>query len=174
MTSDSNSTAQDLATSALQQYSVLSKGFLTQQTADPDPTINRKPWIDEPEGSVPFDPQAGVALGAVGGSQVLITLVVPMGYDGVIKFLSHNTVFPFNDFSGDLQWQLLVDGRAIRNFDNMLAQKGTIGIPRPISPIRIYSGQIITYVVNHLANVALNGNVVASLNGYLYPSQGNS
>ena len=81
-------------------------------------------------------------------------------------------MFPFNDFSGDLQWQLLQNGKAIRNFDNVLAQKGTIALPRPIPPLRIYSGDVVAWVVDHLANGALNGNTVCTLNGYFYPSQG--
>lgn len=167
-----NMDAQDLATIALQQQSALATGVLVQQADDPSTYYPKRPWIDEPSGALPFDPQNGVALGAVGGSQVVLTLNVPLGYDGVIKYLSCNTVFPFNDFSGDLQWQLLQNGRAIRNFDNILAQKGTIQIPRPISPLRIYGGDIITWVVNHVANVGLNGNIVCSLNGYFYPIQG--
>ena len=169
----SNTDSQDLATIALSQFSVISTGMLTQQTDNPTPTYPKRPWIDEPSGSSPFDAQGAFGLsGAVPQTGVVLTLNVPVGQDGVIKFLSCNTVFPFNDFSGDLQWQLLQNGRAVRNFDNILAQKGTIQIPRPISPLRIYSGDIITWVINHLANGALNGNVVCTLNGYFYPSQG--
>jgi hypothetical protein len=172
-TSDqANSVAQRLISDALQQQHSLSSGFLQSQIDNPTSTYPKRPWIDEPDGSVPFDPQNGLTLGAVGGSQIVLTLLVPIGMDGVIKGISHNTVFPFSDFSGDLQWQLLQNGRAIRNFDNMLAQKGTIAVTRPISPLRIYSGDTITYVVNHLANAGLNGQVVCSVTGYFYPLQG--
>lgn len=169
-----NVTAQDLATSALQQWNALQNGVLNEQVDNPTPYVVKKPWIDEPDGSVPFDPQNGVALGAISAviPQVILNMLVPVGFDGVIKRLSCNTVFPFNNFSGDLQWQLRQNGRPIRNFDNILAQKGTIEIPREISPIRIYSGDLIQWVVFHLANVGLNGQVVCSLNGYFYPNQG--
>jgi hypothetical protein len=131
-----------------------------------------RPWIDEPEGSVPFDEQDGVTLPAVGaGFTIVQRFQVPLGYDGVIKYLSNNFLGGgFVDFSGDIVWQILADNRPIRNFNNIRANKGTTGIPRPVSPIRIYSGQVITYVVNHVANVALAGQVVCSLTGYLYPS----
>lgn len=167
-------TAQDLATIALAQWSALQGGALQGEATNPTTYYPRRPWIDEPDGSVPFDFQNGVALGVVGGSQVIIDFIVDLGKDGVIKYMSNNTVFPFNDFSGDLQWQLLINGKAVRNFDNMLAQKGTIGIPRPVSPIRLYSSDHVQVLVNHLANVGLNGNVVSSLSGYFYPSQGAS
>lgn len=169
----SNTAAQDLATIALSQQSALDTGVLSTQVFDPTTYYPKRPWIDEPSGSNPFDQQGAALLaGVVGETFTVLTLLVPQGFDGVIKYLSCNATFPFNDFSGDLQWQLLQNGRAIRNFDNILAQKGTIQIPRPISPLRIYSGDTITWVINHIANAALNGNVVCTLNGYFYPIQG--
>jgi hypothetical protein len=173
MSDNSSVISQGLSASALQQWNSLQNGVLNEQTNNPTPYVVKRPWIDEPDGSEPFDPQNGVALGVISANpQVILNLQVPTGSDGVIKFLSCNTTFPFNDFSGDLQWQLRQNGRPIRNFDNILAQKGTIQIPRPISPIRIYSGDLIQWVVFHLANAGLNGNVVCSLNGYFYPNQG--
>jgi len=169
-----NPTAQDLATVALAQWSALQNGVLQEEQSNPTTYYPKRPWIDEPDGSVPFDYQQGLGLPAVGGSVILIDFFVDVGKDGVIKFMSNNCIFPFNDFSGDIQWQLLVNGKAVRNFDNMLAQKGTVGIPRPVSPIRLYSSDHVQVICNHLANVALNGNVVSSLLGYLYPSQGAS
>ncbi len=134
--------------------------------------VTLKPWIDEPEGSVPFDEQNGIALPLIGaGDTVVLTFVVPIGYDGVIKWLSNNFLGGgFVGFSGDIVWRLFADNKTIRNFSNIQAEKGTPGIPRQISPIRIYSGQTITYTVNHVANVALNGQVVCSLVGYIYPT----
>jgi hypothetical protein len=131
-----------------------------------------RPWIDEPEGSVPFDEQGGITLPAIGpGFSTVLSFQVPLGYDGVIKYLSNNFLGGgFVDFSGDIVWQILADNRPIRNFSNIRANKGTTGIPRPVSPIRIYSGQVISYVVNHFANIGLAGQVVVSLTGYLYPS----
>ena len=169
-----NTIAQGLISTGLQQWAKLQAGALNEQTANPTPYINRRPWIDEPDGSVPFDPQGGVAIGnpPPAAQQVVLSMLVPTGYDGVIKAISCNTAFPFNDFSGDLVWRLLQNGRAVRNFDNILAQKGTVQQPRNISPIRIYSGDLVQFVVTHIANVALNGNIICTLGGYFYPSQG--
>lgn len=169
-----NPTAQSLLELAnLHQLNVKGADILSVQ----DPTENiviKRPWIDEPSGAVPFDAQAGINLPAVGaGDVVVLTMMVPQGYDGVIKWISNNVNFGgFVQFSGDIVWRIEADQKPIRNFENILAEKGTIDIPRPVSPIRIYSGQTITYVVNHEANVALNGQVVCSLSGYFYPSRG--
>ena len=134
----------------------------------------RRPWLDPPPGFLPFDEQNGIALPGLGGADtVVLQFQVPDGYDGVINYISNNiTGGGFVDFSGDIVWRIEADGRPIKNFENIRNQKGTIQQPRQVSPIRIYSGQVITYVVNHVANGALAGNVICSCNGYYYPNKG--
>lgn len=130
-----------------------------------------RPWLEAPEGAVPFDPQTTAALGLIGTSVVVVSLTVPDGYDGVINAFSWNFAGGgFVQGSGDLQAQILRNGAAVRNYDNILVEKGTVAIPRPISPLRIYSGQVITLVVNHIANGLLAGNLIAGFSGYFYPS----
>jgi hypothetical protein len=136
----------------------------------PTYVVNR-PWVEPPEGSVPFDPQIAIALPAVAATAVIVALVVPDGYDGVINAYSWNiTGGGFVQGSGDLQVQMLRNGAAIRNYDNILVEKGTISTPRPISPLRVYSGQAISLVINHVANGLLAGNVIGCFSGYFYPS----
>ena len=142
--------------------------------ANPVATSQRV-WVNEPPGSVPFDEQGGITLGAVptpGVDQPVVTMIVPHGFDGVIKYISNNsTDLTFVDFSGDLIWRILVNGRPIRNFGNILASKGTTQQGRIISPIRIFSGDIVTYTVQFAAG-AVTGQVICSLNGYYFPSKG--
>jgi hypothetical protein len=68
--------------------------------------------------------------------------------------------------------QVLRDGSPVRNYENIVVEKGSVAIPRPIAPLRIFSGQTINLVVNHVSNILLNGNMVGSFVGYFYPSQG--
>lgn len=140
--------------------------------AKQDPTyVVQRPWIEEPEGAVPFDPQLSVALGVVGVTTTIVELVVPDGYDGSIKRYSWNfTGGGFVQGSGDLVVQVLRDGAPVRNYDNITVEKGTIATPRDISPLRVYSKQTISLVINHVANALLNGNVIGSFVGYFYPS----
>lgn len=140
----------------------------------PIDTIKR-PWLDPPEGSVTFDQSNTmvVPLPAIGTEAVVVSMVVPDGMDGVINAWSWNfTGGGFTQGSGDISVQMLRNAAAVRNFENVLVEKGSIQIPRPVSPIRIWSGQTINIVVAHDANVTLNGNVVGSLLGYFYPSKG--
>lgn len=158
---------------ALHQLSVKGADILEVQSPSENIVIKR-PWIDEPSGSVSFDEQGGITLGVVGtGPQVVLTFIVPNGFDGVIKNLSNNVNFGgFVQFSGDLIWRLKQNGRPIKNYSNILAEKGTTQAPRIVSPIRIYSGDIITWEIEHVANPLLAGQIICSLGGYTYPSKG--
>lgn len=144
--------------------------------AKQDPTyVVRRPWLDAPQGLIPFDEQTAVALlnpiVLPAGNQEVVAHVVPDGYDGVINAYSWNFVGGgFTEGSGDLVVQLLRDGIPIRNYENITVEKGTIAAARPISPLRIYSKQRISLVINHVANPLLNGNVNGSLVGYDYPA----
>lgn len=142
--------------------------------ANPSITAQR-PWVNEPMGSVPFDEQGVVTLGAApspGVDEPVVTVVVPQGFDGVIRYISNNTTDPaFVDGSGDLVWKILINGRPARNFGNILVRKGTMAQGRIISPIRVFSGDVITYTVQFAAGT-VTGQVVCSLNGYFYPSRG--
>lgn len=180
-----NSQASELLNLAALHNTLLVNGQLIatgtgDNTVSPLPTgIIKKPWLDAPPGALPYDFGGSVALGAVGSSvivpmtagQTTYSFVVPSGYDGVINAWSWNfTGGGFVDGSGDLQAQIYRNGAVIRGFDNVTVQKGTIGIPRQVPPIRVFSGDVISLQVNHLANGLLAGNIVGSFVGYFYPN----
>lgn len=149
----------------------ISTGTGDQASYQQPSAIVKRPWIDPPDGSVSYDQHGVLALPVPGNSGNVLSFTVPDGYDGVINAFSWNFVGGgFTDGSGTIIVQLLRGNAAIRNYDNILVQCGTVGVPRPISPIRIYSGQTITMFVNHASDPTLNGNVVGSILGYFYPS----
>jgi hypothetical protein len=168
--------AQDLQTLFQQHLSIAHTGVLTstQNVLPQSPSITiKRPWLEPPEGYSSFDSQQGGALPIVGGLLTLVMLTVDPGWDGVINFLSCNFVGGgFQDFSGSIVWSLYRNSSPIRNYNNITAQKGTVQQQRQISPIRIYSGDVITFQITHPNNVALNGNVVCSITGYTYPNRG--
>jgi hypothetical protein len=166
---------------AIQQAKLGNGGFFiaipssSSQPSDGVTEFSRRPWLDPPLGSYAFDEQDGISLPAISATvfTVVLQFQVPNGSDGVINFVSNNFIAGgFADFSGDIIWQILLNGKPVRNFSNIRAQKGTPAQGRQVSPIRIYSNQLVQYVVRHNANVALTGGqVVCSLNGNYYPSQ---
>lgn len=179
----SNTSATDLTELiAVHQAKLGNGGFFTSvpdvnspPQGDGVAEITRRPWLDPPLGSYAFDEQDGILLPAVSATvfTAVLTFRVPNGSDGVINFISNNFLGGgFTNFSGDIIWQILANGRPIRNFSNIRAEKGTVNQGRIISPIRIYSNQVIQYVVRHAANgVLTGGQVICSCNGNYYPSQ---
>ena len=178
-----------LATLAAQHAAIANSQVLastnTNTSLATQPVLDiRRPWIEPPEGFSPFDFQCGVALPVLGaasatnltpalGATAVGSFTVDAGYDGVINALSCNfTGAGFTDFSGDLTFILFAGNQPVRNFNNIQAQKGTVQQPRQVSPIRMYSGVIYTWVVIHNSNVSLNGQVVCTLTGYTYPNRG--
>lgn len=157
----------------LHQLSVKGVDVLEQQNSNENIVIKR-PWIDEPSGSVSFDEQNGITLPTSGMPAAIVqTFNVPDGFDGVLKNLANNVNFGgFVQFSGDIVWRLKINGRPVKNYSNILSEKGTTAAPRIISPIRLYSKDVVTWEVEHVSNNLLAGQIITSLGGYTYPSKG--
>lgn len=135
-------------------------------------STSRRVWLDEPPGSVPFDEQNSYTLtGAVAPEVTILTVVVPAGFDGIIKWISNNIIPAGSFVPGSVIWSIRVDGRPYRNFGIITQEKGTIAQGREVSPIRVFAGDVVTY--NIIEQVAgLSGSTVVSLTGYFYPSKG--
>lgn len=132
------------------------------------------PWIHPPDNFQAFDQVAAIATPDVAtGDITVLQFEVPFGWDGVIRRLSHNyTGAGFVQGTGGIIWRLLVDGQAVRNYDSMLVEFGSVQSPRCTDGIRIYSRQIIKYVVNVTGiNFQPSGvsQTICCLAGWIYP-----
>ena len=133
------------------------------------------PWVEAPQNFLSFDEFGKVALPVSPSvDTTILSMLVPDGYDGIIKAFALNFVGGgFVQGSGDIVWRILIDGQAVRNFSNITAEKGSPEQPRPLAGgIRIFSGQLVTAVVNHASNVGLAGDATASFVGWFYPAKG--
>lgn len=133
------------------------------------------PWVEAPQNFLSYDEFGLVALPASPSvDATILSMLVPDGYDGVIKTISLNfTGGGFVQGSGDIVWRILIDGQAVRNFSNITTEKGSPEQPRPLSGgIRVFSGQLVTAVVNHASNVGLSGDATAGFGGWFYPAKG--
>jgi hypothetical protein len=182
---DPNSIGQDLEELAGLHQSILgNRGLLSSVAGEqgipglvlPESLEVKKPWIDPPSGALMFDPQGSIVLPnpPPSADTIVLTYPVPLGYDGVINYLSCNfTGGGFVQGSGDLIWRILINQKPLLNFNSITSEKGTPQQGRHIGYIRVYSGDVLQWVVNHASNPALNGNVICSFTGYIYPSRGN-
>lgn len=136
------------------------------------------PWLFPPPDSQAFDPVAAIATPAVGaGNTLVLTLIVPPGFDGVVRRLSHNYTGPgFPQGSGYIVWQLLLNGNAVRNYDAMTVEFGSAAWPRKIDGIRVKSGDVLQYFVNLPNGTGFvlpgNTNIICGMGGWLYPREG--
>lgn len=150
------------------------EGAVTQPIglpANPAATSKRV-WLDEPPGAVPFDEQAnGELTGIAGATTTVLTLRVPAGFDGVIKWISNNVVPPLVFNYGDITWGIYINNRPIRNFGSIMQEKGTIAQGRQVSPIRLFANDVLTYVVTEVLG-GMAGMTAVSVTGYYYPSKG--
>lgn len=120
----------------------------------------------------PFYPVAALELPAVGaGEQVVLSFTVPAGYDGAISAIGHVfTGAGFTPSSGDIIWRLRRSGQFFRNFENLNAEFGDIQNPTDIDGVlRIYENEVIEYLVEHVSEVALVGDIVCKLRGRIWP-----
>lgn len=141
----------------------------------PNPAATqRRVWLDEPPGSIPFDEQGTLTIPVTPGVDFpVVSFTVPQGSDGVIKWISNNvtgTNVPFQ--AGMLLWKIQINSRPVRNFGFIAQEKGTIYQGREISPIRIFSGNVVTYTVSLSSANAITGQTVCSATGYYFPSKG--
>lgn len=129
----------------------------------------KPPWIDPPDDAIPFDPAGVINTPLVGATANILVLQVPNGCDGVIKRFSCNINAPFVDGSGQLIWRITIDGRPVRNYDNMLVQMGTPASPRITDGIRVFSGQQVVMTVTNVAYAAGGTQTYGFFGGYFYP-----
>lgn len=123
---------------------------------------------------LPFDLQASIALPApVALGSIVLAYPVPPGWDGVITSLIFQVAAGgFVQGSGALVARILADGAAIKGYDNILTELGSVQTPRRTDGIRIYSGQLVQLVVDNMSLAVGGGFLIASFIGHLFQRGG--
>jgi hypothetical protein len=141
--------------------------------------VTRPIWIDPPDNWQNVDQVTYALLPAIGGTVVIVSFQVPLGYNGIINRIANNFVGGgWVEGSGDVIWKILADGGTppgATSYANIVASLGSPANPVPISGFRIFENQVITLVAfNNPAGpdggVVVSGQRVGGrLMGYLYP-----
>ena len=135
------------------------------------------PWMYQAPGFESFDLQGVVATPTVAaGETTVITLPVPIGWDGVIHRIGHGYIGGGGWQEGDtrLTWRILINGnQPQKNYGAMTTSFGSIGHPRDIAGIVVLAGQQILYRVINTDNILAGGTSIwACFSGYFWRSQG--
>jgi len=146
---------------------------------------SRPPWIEAPAGARTILSQGIIPTPAASGvDQTVQTYIVPPGWDGVISEIANFYTGPGLTIAAALlAWRIERNGQAFKHFDNIQVAFGTYttggGLQTKVlpTPIRIFAGDVITYVVNHASGSGLpvaGTQIVTYLGGWLYPKPAGS
>lgn len=140
--------------------------------------VSKPPWIERPAAGEPFNPAEAIVIPAIGSTSTIIEFRVPIGRSGVIKWLG-------NEFEGggwingdgNLIWQLLVNGAAVKNHERIVMSLGTVQNPRETATIRLRENDLVKFTVLNNPNGPTGGIppagqlVLATLSGWFYPKE---
>jgi hypothetical protein len=131
------------------------------------------PWIYPPAEFEPIDDVEYVALPAIGTSAVVLERIVDPGYNGMIQAIANNFVGGgWSEGSGDVTWQIVINGAPLPGYDSILASLGSPANPvRHPSGFRIQEGQKIQLIVFNNAVVLAGQLSGGRWQGYLYPKE---
>jgi hypothetical protein len=157
------------------------KNYSGRSLAQPDAPnyLGRPPHLDMPAGAQPYFTPGTIATPAANGTDTtVLQFQVPIGWDGVIQRIANFYTGPgFTIGSGDFVWRIERNGQPIRGFDSIPCSFGTFGnggvTPYEIStsPILIFEGELISWVVNHAVTSVLpigGTSIFAFCGGYFY------
>lgn len=144
----------------------------------------QRPWVSMPAEGRRFKPISVLAVPAApftGLDTTVLSVTVPIGYDGVITDFVCN-IDPgtsgstgFIEGSGDLVWRLRANNRHLRDLGNIQTSLGSLTAPNPVprGGIRVWSQDELVFSVSFAvgadARIAADARVVCSITGWYYP-----
>lgn len=141
-----------------------------QALAAPGTSVVLPIWCFPGVDSEAFDFVKYIALPGVGAQGIIVSFVVPDGYNGIIKHLGNVYIGSgFTEGSGSLQWQLLDNNVPVANYENIPASLGATAAPSEVYSIRIKQGELIQLVVNNISLVVGGTFSGGRIGGWFYP-----
>ena len=138
-------------------------------------SVQKPLWVDPPDQWENIDLLNYVALPAIAAQANVISFQIPLGRNGVIRKVACNFVGGgWVEGTGDVTWQILVDGApppGATSYDNILASLGSPANPVEIPGFRVFENQVLSVVVRNAAVVVAGQLSGARLIGYLYPRE---
>lgn len=134
-----------------------------------------EPFNTPPEGNVPLNQLGSVAgAGTASTSPILLSFVVPYGWDGLIRFIINQyTGTNFTNNSGMLIWALRINGLYVMGYEDIRSQFGGNTNGAEIIPgIPVKSGQLVEVICTVSPIFVPDGGsqLIAQVTGFLYPN----
>jgi hypothetical protein len=146
------------------------------QAICPGMKYSQPPWIKQPVQGKRFSKISSIALPAADGTDnLVVSFVVPTGYDGVIiSNVNEYTGTGFQEGSGDLVWRVQLNRRWVKDYGAITTTIGSLVIPYSVNngAIRLQSGMLVRYWVNRSVGSLGNldgGRIICGLFGWFYP-----
>jgi hypothetical protein len=135
------------------------------------------PWIKMPAQGKRFQNVGSISLPAADGADhVVLSFLVPHGFDGVGTSLVQNyTGAGFVEGSGDLTWRIQLNMRYPKDLGMMTTQVGSLNIVTPTvnaGNLLLQSDQLVQYIVNRSvasSGTLIGGRIVCAILGWNYP-----
>lgn len=137
---------------------------------DPNTFSSVPPWVERPASGESFTPSSAIPLQAAPSAAVIVQFQVPNGRSGVLKWLA--TGFEgggWQNGDGNLVWQILINGAAVKNYDKILTTLGSSEIPFPIAGVRLRENDVVQLSVQNKGVLAAGQRVFGLLSGWYYP-----
>lgn len=146
------------------------------------------PWQTIPPDGKSFDqvgvigtPASGSGIPGVPGVEtVVVSLLCPLGYDGIVLGISNNFIgASFNPGLPSLTWRIrngvaITNSQFVDGYNNIVVEYGTTNQPRDTSGIFVSSGQTLLYTVTNNdpgIPIAPVSQVACCFRGFFWPSQ---
>jgi len=110
-------------------------------------------WHFKPLDGIDFDTDGSLSVTANMAYTEVIRVTLPVGYEGVLKFIGHQIeATPAAGDFFDTNWRLLVNGATVKGWETTVTQRGTTAVPMPVT-IFLRTGSVISFrVTNTTAN----------------------
>ena len=118
----------------------------------------------QPLDAINFDRDASLAVTASMAYAAIITVVIPLGYEGVLKWIGQgaDAVGLFSDTT----WQLTINGNPAMDWSAVVQQRGTIASPAPVTLFLPQGATVIWQIRNDSTNTYTSYGI---LRGWYWP-----
>lgn len=137
-------------------------------------------YIQPPRNATRWSPRGNLVIpvAPAGVDQLVFAERIPLGYDGVLMFVSNTwNGTGFVEAGGDITWRIKKDRVFIPYYDTITTTLGSLAVPSAVEGqgIPLLSGQLLQYFANFQAGsegrLNVGGKTICGFQGYIWPRE---